>query len=265
MKRFKITKPENFNTKVITRSIGESTVTYEFATTDVNDQYNNISKYTNKYKYFEFPESNLEGYITVTSNIGIAYIYSETDPYIYIYDILLGSDNIAFNDLKTMDKSNIDETNFYNYKFINLLEWHQLVCYADMGISKTIDSTVLHPLYTKMIVEIKAPEKNYGFIDMYANSDTEFTEFNTSPNRAYDHAEIIMQNDRFDVFEFNFKTYFMIKNVDYVELDQSNPETMQLISLGNNKYYISYDNADETVKTVKFKFYAESDQLIEVL
>jgi len=262
MKRFKILKPESdFTNKVIVRTIVEDTVTYSFEDTDSTDVYNKVSKYTNEYKYFEFPESNINGYITVTSNIGIVYIYSNDDQYIYIYDILLGSDGVEFNSIDTMDISNVDESIIYKYKSINPSEVHQLVCYADKGTNKTIDDLVVYPLYTKMIVETKSGEAQYGFIDMYAESDSDVSLF----TNAYNNSELTMQNNRFDVFEFDFKTYYTINNVDYVELDSSNPESMKLISLGNNKYYISYDNVDETVKTVKFNFYASSDKLIEVL
>lgn len=250
MKRYVLKKPENADIRkqLITRTIADETVTYAFADTDNNNPYNKLSNYTSDYKYLEIPESNLENYITVTSNIGVVFIYSETSEYVYLYDLFMGSNDVAFDSI--LDNSAIELRN----KQLNKLNFHQLVC------QHYTEGEKAGQLYTKLNTLFKKDNLFVGSVDMDVKSNASLDNYSDFKDKNI----LVRDNEIFDVFEFELKSYFTIKNVDKVELLNEN---MNLISLGNgsDRYYISYDYQDRNEKIARFKFYGNSDRIIEVL
>lgn len=250
MKRYILKKPENVDIRkqLITRTVADKTVTYAFANTDVNNPYNKLTDYTSDYKYFEIPESNLENYITITSSIGIVFIYSEASDYVYLYDLFMGSNEVEFNSI--LDNSLIELRN----KQLNKLNFHQLVC------QHYTEGEKAGQLYTKLNTLFKKDNLFVGFIDMDIKSNASLDNYSDFKDKNI----LVRDNEIFDVFEFELKSYFTIKNVDRVELLNEN---MNLIPLGNgsDKYYVSYDYRDRNEKNVRFKFYGNSDRIVEVL
>lgn len=250
MKRYVLKKPEKVDIRkqLITRTIADETVTYAFAYTDNNNPYNKLSDYTSDYKYLEIPESNLENYITVTSSIGVVFIYSETSEYVYLYDLFMGSNDVDFDSI--LDNSAIELRN----KQLNKLNFHQLVC------QHYTEGEKAGQLYTKLNTLFKKDNLFVGSVDMDVKSNASLDNYSDFKDKNI----LVRDNEIFDVFEFELKSYFTIKNVDKVELLNEN---MNLISLGNgsDRYYISYDYQDRNEKIARFKFYGNSDRIIEVL
>lgn len=250
MKRYVLKKPENVDIRkqLITRTVADKTVTYSFANIDSNNPYNKLTDYTSDYKYFELPESNLENYITVTSSIGIVFIYNEASDYVYLYDLFMGSNEVEFDSI--LDNSIIELRN----KQLNKLNFHQLVC------QHYTEGEKAGQLYTKLNTLFKKDNLFVGFVDMDVKSNASLDNYSDFKDKNI----LVRDNEIFDVFEFELKTYFTIKNVDRVELLNEN---MNLIPLGNgsDKYYISYDYRDRNEKVARFKFYGNSDRIVEVL
>jgi len=234
---------------------------YTFEPVDLDDKYNDRNKYETGFKYFEMPESNYQGYVTVTTNIGLVFIYEEepndADNVItYIYDILSGFTNIPFDNIQDKDEQR------HSFLINDPENFHQLVCYIDNSATPIEeDSVSYYPLYTELIVSHEGENYYRGIVDMYAKSNIDIPD----EYGFIDDLSIIRDSKKFNYFEFYIKNYFTIKNVDKVEL-YNMPESMRLLHIdGTDKYYISFNYLDDTIETVKFKFYASSDRIIEVI